>query len=92
MDESRLQGVSPHQSVTHSCTWVKFKPLQILGTSNQEVPYDRLSREGAGPKDSACLDFYVLDGKGSRLSQLSPKHSSMLSQVGNLLFIIKFIT
>ena len=41
------------------------------------------------PKDSTCLDFYVLDGKGSRLSQLSPKHFGMLSQAGNLLFIIR---
>ena len=40
-------------------------------------------------KESACFDLYVPDGKGSRLSQMSPKYSSMLSHAGNLLFIIK---
>ena len=39
------------------------------------------------PKDSACLDFYVPDGKGSTL--IEPKVSGMLSQAGNLLFIIR---
>ena len=62
---------------------------QTLGTPHQEVPNDRLSREGARPKDSACLDFYVPDRKGSSLSQLSPQCSGMMSQVGNLSFIIK---
>ena len=41
------------------------------------------------PKDSACLDLYVPDGKGNRLSKMSPKCSCMLSQAGNLLFIIR---
>ena len=48
-----------------------------------------INGEGVRPKDSAYLDLYVLDGKGSRLSQMSPKHSDMLSQAGNLLFIIR---
>ena len=61
---------------------VKSNPPQTVGTPSQEVPNDRLSREGTRPKDSACLDFYVLDGKGSKLSQLGPKHSDMFSQAG----------
>ena len=64
-------------------------PPQILGTPSQDVPNDRLSEEGVSPKDSACLDLYVPDGKGSRLTQMSPKCSGMLSQVGNLLFILR---
>ena len=83
-----LQELSP-KSIAHSCLWVKFKPPQNLGPPSQEVPDDRLSRDGVRPKESTCLDIYVLDGKGSRLIQLNPKHSDMLSQAGNLLFIIK---
>ena len=60
-----------------------------MGTPNQYMPNDKLSREGARPKDSICLDLYVPDGKGSRLSQMRPKCSGMLSHAGNLLFIIK---
>ena len=67
---------------------VKFKPPQILRTPSQGVPSDRLSGEGVRPKDSTCLDLYVPDGKDSRLNQMSPKHSGMLSQDGNLLFIM----
>ena len=52
-------------------------------------PNDRLSAEGVRPKDSACFDLYILDGKDSRLSQMSPICSGMLSHVDNLLFTIR---
>ena len=68
---------------------MKFKSPQILRTPNQDVPNDRLSGEGVRPKDSPYLDLYVLNGKGSKLSQMNPKHSGILSQAGNLLFIIR---
>ena len=46
--------------------------------------------EGGRPKDSTCLDFFIPDGKGSRLCQLSAKHSDMLPQAVNL-FIHHYI-
>ena len=55
----------------------------------KKYPMAGLSREGTRPKDSTCLDFHILDGKGSWLIQLNPKCSSMLPQAGNLLFIIE---
>ena len=64
-------------------------PPQSLGTPNRDIPNDRLSGEGARSKDSACLELYVPGGKDSRLSQMSPKCSGMLSNAGNLLFIIR---
>ena len=67
-------------------------PPQTLGTPCQEVSNDRLSRENARPKDSNCLDFYVPDGKSSRLSQLNPKCSGRMSWVGYLSFFSKFVT
>ena len=77
------------ESITHSCPQVKFKPPELLETPNQEVSNNKPSGEGVRPKDSTCLDFYILDGKGSRLRQLSPKHSGVMSQTGNLPFIVK---
>ena len=62
---------------------------QIIGTPNCYIQNDRLSREGVRPKDSACLDLYVPDGKNSRLSEMSPKCSGMIFYAGNLLFIIR---
>ena len=89
MDESRLQGVPPQQSPSPSIAPVlSSNPPQILVTSNQDICNDRSSEEGGRPKDSACLDCYIPDGKNSRLSQMSPKLSGMLSHAGNLLFII----
>ena len=41
------------------------------------------------PKDSTCLNFYVPAGKGSRLGRLNLKFSGMLSQDGNLLYLIR---
>ena len=64
-------------------------PLQILGAPNQNVPDDWLSGGDVRPKDSACLDLYVPESKSGRFSQVSPKHSGMVSYAGNLLFIIK---
>ena len=89
VDKSQLWGVPLTRVLCPLLPWVKFKPPQILGTPSQEVLNNRLSWEGARPKDSTCLDFYVPNGKGSRLSQLSPKHSCMLSQACNLFFIIR---
>ena len=81
----------PPKFITNSCPWVKSNPLQTLGTHSQKVSNDSLSTEDARPKDSAYLDFYVPDGKGNRLSQLSQKCSGLLSQTGNLLLIIKLL-
>ena len=90
MDNHQLCSVSPHQSSSPSLApRSSSNPPQILGTPNQEVPNGRSSGEGARPKDSAFLDFYVPDGKGSRMCQLSLKCSGLLSQVSDFQFIIK---
>ena len=82
----------PHQSPLPSLApGSSSNPPQALGTPSQDVPDDKLSGEGVRPKDSACLDFCIPDGKGSRLSQLSPRHSGMLSKAGNLLSIIRLL-
>ena len=89
-DKSQIQGAPPQQSPLPTIAPVSSSnPPQIIDTPNQDIPNDRLSGENARPKDSACLGLYVPDGKGSRLSQMSPKCSGMLSHTGNLLFIIR---
>ena len=82
--------MSPHKSLSPTLDpGSNSNPSQTLGTPSQEEPSDRLIREDARPRDPSYLDIYVLDGKGSRLSQLSPKCSGKFSQAGNLLFTIK---
>ena len=66
-----------------------LSPLHSQDLPNQEVLINRLVREIAKPKITTLLDFYMLDGKGSRLSELNPKSLDMLSQVDNPLVIIK---
>ena len=74
VDKSQLWGVSPHQiPLPTLAPGSSSKSPPTLGTPSQDIPHDRLSGEGVRPKDSTCLDFYILDGKGSRFSQLSPE-------------------
>ena len=89
LDKSQLWIVSHQNLLPTPVPGSSSNPCQTLGTPSQEVSNDRLSREGVRSKDSACLHFYVPDGKSSRLSQLSPKCSGMLSQASNVLFIIR---
>ena len=90
VDENWLQGVPPQQSPSPTLApKLSSNPPLISGTPCQDVPNERLSGEGARPKDFTCFDLYVPDGKGSRLSQMNSKYSSMLSCAGNLLFIIR---
>ena len=90
VDVSQPQSVSPQQSPLPTLAPRSGSNLsQILRTPSQDIPNNSLSRENVRPKDSPYPDLYIPDGKGSRLSQMSPKHSGMLSQAGNLLFIIR---
>ena len=90
VDKSQLQGLSPDQSPSPTLApGSSSRPSQILGTPSQDVPDDRSGGEGARPKDSTCIDLYVPDDKGSRLSQLSPNFSGMFSEAGNPLIIIR---
>ena len=90
VNKSLLQGVPLQQSPSPTLDpRSSSNPTEIVGSPSQDVPNDRFSGEGVRPKDSACLDLYVSDGKGSRLSQMGPKFSGMLSHTCNLLFIIR---
>ena len=90
VDTSDLEGVPPYQSPLPTLSpGSSLNPNQTLGTPSEEVPNAELSREGVRPRDFACQDFYVPDGKGSRLIHMSPKCSGIMSQTGNLLFIIR---
>ena len=74
MDKNQLQGTTPQQSPSPTIVPVSSSnPPQFLGAHHQDISSDRLIREGVRPKDSPCLDLYVPDGNGSRLSQMSPK-------------------
>ena len=65
-------------------------PSQILGTPNKDVSNGWLSGEGVRTKESTCFDLFILDGKDSRLSQMSQMfYSCMLSNASNPLYTIK---
>ena len=77
------------ECIAHSCPCIKFKPSSDFSTPSQDVLIDKFSGEGVRPNDFAGLDLYIMDGEGRRLSQMSPKHSGMLSHAANILFIFK---
>ena len=56
---------------------------------SQEALIYRFGGDGAGPQNTTFLDFYMLDGKGSRLSQLNSMNLGMLPKVGKPLVLIK---
>ena len=54
VDESQLQVCTPKALLPPLSPGSNSNPPETLGTPSQDVPNDRLSKEGVKPKDSTC--------------------------------------
>ena len=60
-------------------THIPLVPVALAREVNiQDICADRIGRDDALPKIMDFLVLYLLDGRGSMLSQLNPKRSGML--------------
>ena len=87
LGDAILRGSPSHLTMLFTSTLVQTSP-QLLSMPDQTVHNhitDILGGYGARPT------VYVLYGKGSRLNQPIPKSTSMLSQVGYLLALVKLV-
>ena len=72
-----LWGVSPHPSLLHTPKPMT-SPAHSQEVLSQVVLFGKLGAECIRPKNIIFKDFYIPDGRDSRLRQLNPNSSGML--------------